>query len=114
MLTLLIWFSAVAFLIYGASCVCTARMAAEFERYGLAKYRIVTGTLQLLGGAGLLLGLIAPLVGLVAAGGLTLQMLLGFGVRLKIRDSLLLASPAFSFMILNGWICYGFYQSLSQ
>lgn len=113
MTTFLIWFSALAFLGYGISCVFTSHMIAEFDRYRLARFRLITGVLQIIGAGGLLAGLIYPLVGLLASGGLALQMLLGFGVRLKIRDSLLLASPSFIFMLINAYLCYGFVNALS-
>ena len=113
MTTFLIWFSALAFLGYGISCVFTSHMVVEFDRYRLARFRVITGVLQIIGAAGLLAGLIYPLAGLLASGGLALQMLLGFGVRLKIRDSLLLASPSFIFMSINAYLCYEFVNALS-
>jgi len=80
-------------------------MKLEFNRFRLSNVqRKITGLLQILGGIFLLLGFINPLIGLVAAGGLTVQMLLGFIVRLRIKDSFILASPSFIFMILNGYL----------
>lgn len=88
-------------------------MAAEFERYRLAKFRALTGTLQILGAIGLLVGLISPAVGLIASTGIAVQMFLGFCVRLKIRDNFIQASPSFIFMWVNGYLAYGFYGTLS-
>lgn len=80
-------------------------MKAEFERFGLNDVqRKITGILQILGGLFLLLGFVSPRLGLIAAGGLTIQMLLGFMVRLKIKDTILLALPSFVFMVLNGYL----------
>ena len=109
----LIWFSALSFLGYGFSCVFSAHMVAEFARYRLAKFRALTGILQILGAIGLLVGLISPLVGLIASAGLAVQMLLGFCVRLKIRDSFVQASPSFIFMWVNAYLAWVFIQILS-
>lgn len=97
-----------SFMAYGASCLTTGHMVREFERYGLPQYRQLTGILQLLGAIGLLAGLWLPLIGAVAAGGLALQMLVGFGVRLKIRDPFLLCIPAFAYLVINTWLCVQF------
>jgi hypothetical protein len=80
-------------------------MKVEFNRFGLNEVqRKITGVLQILGGVFLLLGFASPLIGLIGAGGLTIQMLLGFMVRLKIKDSIILSLPSFVFMILNGYL----------
>lgn len=97
---------------YGMGCVFSARMVAEFQRYKLEKFRVLTGLLQILGATGLLVGLASPLIGMVASAGLAVQMLLGFCVRLKIRDSLLQAIPSFIFMWINAYLCYAFVQIL--
>ncbi len=87
-------------------------MTEEFKRFGLnTPQRKVTGILQVLGGLGLLLGIDYPLIGLIAAGGLSLLMLLGFVVRLKIRDSIRQTLPSFIFIVLNGYL---FWQFLHQ
>jgi len=88
-------------------------MVAEFKRYRLENFRLLTGVLQILGAVGLLIGFLVPIIGFLAAAGLALQMLLGFGVRIKIRDPLLLTAPSFIFMLMNGYLCHSFYQNLS-
>ncbi len=98
-------FCTVSFLGYGFSCLTSEHMVREFERFGLAKFRLLTGTLQLIGGAGLLIGLQLPVVGAIAAGGLALQMLLGFGVRLKIRDRLVFCLPALIYLVITALLC---------
>ena len=80
-------------------------MVQEFERYGLPQFRKLTGVLQLLGASGLLAGLQFPLIGAMAAGGLAFQMLIGFGVRVKIRDSFIRSIPALAYLIFNAWLC---------
>ena len=80
-------------------------MKEEFNRYGLDKFRNLVGSLQLLGGAGLLIGIIWQPILIISSGGLALLMLIGFGVRIKMKDGFLLSLPAFVFMILNMYIC---------
>jgi hypothetical protein len=87
-------------------------MKIEFIRYGLDDKRKLVGTLQLAGALGLILGYVySPLVCLFSALGLCLLMLLGFGVRLKIRDSVLQSTPALFYAVLNGYIALVILQS---
>ena len=104
----------IAFLVYGLCCIFSGHMVVEFERYRLARFRMLTGYLQILGAVGLLVGfLFSPIAGLVAALGLSVQMLLGFGVRLLIRDSLLQCIPSFGFMLINAGLVFGFVNRLT-
>ena len=86
-------------------------MKEEFKRFGLEKAGALTAVLELLGGAGLLIGLKLFPILLVSAGGLTLLMLLGVIVRIKVRDSLWVTMPALFFMLLNASI---FFLSLNN
>lgn len=104
MFTLLSLFCASSFLGYGISCLVTSHMVREFERYGLSKFRLLTGIVQLPGGLGLLAGFRFPLLGALAAGGLALQMLLGLGVRMKIRDPFFRCLAALLYFALNAWL----------
>lgn len=79
-------------------------MKKEFERYGLTKFQKLTGSLEILGALGLLIGLKFKILAIISSGGLSLLMLLGFGVRIKIKDSLIQSFPAFFFMLLNFYI----------
>jgi hypothetical protein len=79
-------------------------MKEEFERYRLDQFRKLIGSLQLLGGLGLLVGFAWHLALIIASGGLSLLMLIGFGVRLKMKDGFLESVPSFIFMLLNGYI----------
>jgi hypothetical protein len=104
----------IAFLGYGLCCVFSTHMVVEFERYRLARFRLITGYLQILGACGLLVGfLLIPAVGLLAALGLSVQMLLGFGVRLRLRDSFLQCLPSFGFMLINTGLVLGFINRLA-
>ena len=84
----------VAFLGYGINCLRSSAMEKEFIRYGLQKFRHLTGTLEILGGLGLLAGLrYYPLL-IFSSSGLCLLMLLGLGVRLRLKDPWLSCLPA--------------------
>lgn len=98
--------SAILFLYYGVTFFTNAGMEEEFRRYELDKFRKLIGCLQLLGGAGLLVGLMWNPALVMASVGLTLLMLIGFGVRVKMKDGLLPSLPSFIFMLLNGYICF--------
>ena len=80
-------------------------MREEFERYDLAKFRNLVGLLQLCGGIGLLVGLVWNPALIIASSGLSLLMLMGFVVRVKMKDGLLESLPSFIFMLINGYIC---------
>ena len=105
--------TAIAFLVYGLCCIFSGHMVVEFERYRLARFRMLTGYLQILGAIGLLVGFLFSPAGLVAALGLSFQMLLGFGVRLLIRDSVLQCIPSFGFMLINAGLVFGFVNRLT-
>jgi len=80
-------------------------MKQEFLRFKLSEtQRKITGFLQIIAGFALLFSFISPLVGVIATAGLTIQMLLGFMVRLKIKDSIMLSLPSFVLMIFNGYL----------
>lgn len=107
LLTLLIWFSSLAFVYFGMSCFYSEFIISEFVRYNLSKYRRATGCLQLLGAVGLLFGLYFNAILVVfASTGLFLLMLAGFIVRLKIRDNFIKSFPAFIFAGLNLYIAF--------
>ena len=93
--------SIVAFAWYGTSALLSGAMVAEFERYGLARLRVLTATLQIVGSLGLLAGhFFRPLL-LLSAGGFTTMMLFALVVRMRIRDPISAMVPAFVLMCLN-------------
>jgi hypothetical protein len=96
--------SAALFLGYGSLVLFSGGMRAEFERFGLARVRRLTGALEVVGGLGLLVGLAIPAVMPIAAGGLALLMLLGVITRLRVRDPLLEIVPAAVLMLLNTFV----------
>ena len=105
LLTVITWFSSLAFIYFGMNCFYSDFIIAEFIRYDLPSYRKLTGILQLLGATGLLIGLyFSPILLLLASIGLCLLMLAGFIVRLKINDNFIQSSPSFIFAALNLFI----------
>ena len=103
---MLILFSATSFLIYGIAYFVSTNMKNEFKRFGLEKFGILTAILELTGAFGLLIGLQNYTILVFASGGLALLMLLGVGVRIKMKDSLLVSLPAFFYFLLNSYILY--------
>ena len=102
--------SGLSFVVYGLSCLQSVTMAQEFDRFGLAQFRVLTGVLEVCGGAGILIGLwYTPLL-LLASAGLTVLMALGVGVRLRIRDSVLQTLPALGFCVVNGYVAVEAWQ----
>ena len=105
LLTVLTWLSGLSFIYFGIGCLISEFIISEFIRYGLAKFRILTGLLQLLGAAGLLIGLYYnPKILLLASIGLCVLMICGFIVRMSISDNFFKCLPSFSFAVLNLFI----------
>jgi hypothetical protein len=95
-----------AFAVYGCLAIFSNHMVDEFERYGLAKFRVLVGILEVLGATGQLVGLFfAPFLVAAASAGLSLLMLLGVATRIRIGDPIPLILPAMILMIINGAIC---------
>ncbi len=112
-LTFLVLFSTLSFLFFGISCFFTEQMRTEFIRYGLSDHLKLTGALQILGALGLGLGYIyLPYLGIVSAAGLSLLMLFGFGVRLRIKDSFIQSAPSIIYALLNAYIAIAILLSL--
>ncbi len=95
-------------------------MKNEFNRFNLSKIGLLVIILEFLGATGLLLGLkfgpepffyfqeVLPvdLILNISSLGLSLLMLCGFIVRLKLRDTIWIALPAVFYMILNAYIFF--------
>ena len=93
---------ALAFFVYGVSCLFSPHMRVEFRRYGLSQFRVMTGVLQVLAAIGLALGIAYPWIGGIAAGGVALQMACGLGVRIRIGDAWHQCFAAAFFMMICG------------
>ena len=96
--------SILLFLYYGLSVLVSNAMVTEFERFGLSRFRKLTGILEVLGSVGLMLGYFVPVLVVAASGGLTLLMILGLATRYRARDSLAEALPAFVLTLMNLYI----------
>lgn len=102
----LLIFSALSFFFFGTSCLVSKKLVSEFERYGIPQYRVLTGWLQLLGAAGIVIGFrYMPLLW-VSTAGLSLLMAFGVGVRIKIRDGILQTLPALFYCVLNALLFF--------
>lgn len=114
-LSIAVLLSSSAFFYYGIDCLSSQKMADEFIRFGIDKpRRILTGYLQLLGSLGLVAGyFFLPDLVFIASAGLTLLMLFGFAVRIKMKDSLLQSLPSLVFVLINLYICVAYYSRIS-
>lgn len=97
--------SIAAFLFYGSACLISAKLVAEFERYRLARWRVLVGCLEIAGALGLLVGQIFPPLKIAASAGLFLLMLCGLWARWRIRDPWYALVPAFVLGVMNLLIC---------
>lgn len=112
--SLITFFSGISFLGYGAALLFSQHMVDEFIRFGFSRQRRLTGYLQLLGALGLLVGYwYTPLIAFISATGLCLMMFFGFGVRLKIRDTVIASSPALLYALLNLYLAVHYAGLLS-
>jgi hypothetical protein len=96
--------SAVLFLGYGVLCLTANGMAAEFERFGLRRYRMLIGALEVLGAVGLVVGQWLPPVLVMSAGGLAVLMVLGVATRIRVGDSAVEMLPAGILGLMNLFI----------
>jgi hypothetical protein len=97
--------SIAAFLFYGSACLISAKLVAEFERYRLARWRVLVGLLEIAGALGLLAGQFFPPLKIAASAGLFLLMLCGLWARWRIRDPWYALVPAFVLGVMNLFIC---------
>jgi uncharacterized membrane protein YphA (DoxX/SURF4 family) len=97
----LILINGLCFLIHGTSCLTTASMRKEFQRYGLSRQRKLVGVLQLIGAAGLLAGLVFRPLAIAGALGLALLMALGVSVRIRCGDHPVQMLPAALYALCN-------------
>jgi hypothetical protein len=102
--------SSTLFLFYGIACLSFEGIKRDFERFGLSRFRTLTGTLEVLGALGLIVGQFWPPLVPLSAGGLALLMFLGVAVRIRVRDSLAQTLPALVLMCVNlfiAWVALG-------
>ena len=96
-----------AFFIYGILCIFTKHMVDEFKEFGLSKYRVMTGILEICGAAGSLIGYFwSSYLYIFSTTGLTLLMFLGVYTRLRINQPWKQSIQAMSLLFLNAFLSY--------
>jgi uncharacterized membrane protein YphA (DoxX/SURF4 family) len=103
---MLLWFSAVSFLLYGIGCFTSPYMKEEFVRYGIPQLRKLIGVLQLLGSLGIIVGFRLEYLQTLSTLGICLLMLFGVITRIVIKDGLKKTLPALFYCLLNGYLCF--------
>jgi len=104
LLTVCVLTSSLSFFAYAISYFIAPKMKEEFKRFGLEKLGLTVIVLEILGALGLLVGLKFNLILLISSLGLSLLMLAGVLVRIKIKDTIWISLPAFFYMVLNGFV----------
>ena len=99
------FFSGISFIFFGLACFYNSLFVNEFYRYGLSEYRTIIGFFQLLGGIGSIIGVFDKKILIISSLGLSVMMLLGVGVRIKINDTFIQTLPALTYLIVNAIIC---------
>ncbi len=102
----LMLFSSVSFFFYGLSCFFNSFMIDEFIRYQIPQFRKLTGWLQLLGSFGIIIGFWMDNLQILSTIGLSLMMLFGIAVRIKIKDNLIKILPAVCYFLLNAYLSF--------
>jgi uncharacterized membrane protein HdeD (DUF308 family) len=105
MRVVLSFFSGISFVFFGLACFYNSLFVNEFYRYGLSEYRTIIGFFQLLGGIGSIIGVFDKRILIISSLGLSVMMLLGVGVRIKINDTFIQTLPALTYLIVNAIIC---------
>ena len=104
LLTVCVLISSLSFFAYAISYFIAPMMKEEFKRFGLEKLGLTVIVLEILGALCLLVGLKFNLILLISSLGLSLLMLAGVLVRIKIKDTIWISLPAFFYMVLNGFV----------
>ena len=105
--TICVFISSLSFLGYGISYFTGTHMKAEFKRFDLERFALLTVILEISGALGLLVGYFfyKPLL-ILSAIGLSVLMFFGVIVRLRLKDSFWITLPALFFMGLNFYIVW--------
>ena len=97
-------FTGISFICYGIALFVSKKMKVEFIRFKLEKYIFLVGSLEILGGFGLLIGIFYNEILIISSLGLSFLMLLGVITRFKVKDNLKQSLPALLFLFLNSYI----------
>ena len=99
------------FLTYGVGCLLANGMAAESKRFGLSQFRRLTGSLEVHGPVGLLVGYKLPVIQLLSASELALLIRLGVATRPRVRDSIRETMPAAVLLPVNVYFAWYAWQT---
>ena len=105
-----VFLSSISFFAYAFSYFNSPHMKKEFKRFGLEKMGLFTIILEILGAAGLLVGLYFHFILIISSLGLALLMFAGVIVRIKMKDSMWVSFPAIFYMVLNSYL---FWESIN-
>tara|TARA_Y100001934_G_C12249257_1_gene724242 strand:- start:58 stop:390 length:333 start_codon:yes stop_codon:yes gene_type:complete len=105
-LTLVVIFTGVSFIIYGYSSFISRRMKSEYARWGYNNQRKIVGSLQLLGGIGLILGLQINVLLITTSFCFIMMMTMAIFIRVKIKDNITDILPAITYLFLSILIFY--------
>ena len=103
-LSFLIIFSAISFMVYGLLSFISKAMQDEIDRWGFSRYKYALGICQLFGGFGLLLGLKWLVMAKISSFLISLMMMSALYVRIQIKDKVIRFIPAIVFLIINVYI----------
>ena len=96
--------SGISFVFFGLACFYSDVFVNEFYRYGLSEYRSCVGFFQLLGGIGCIVGIFDKRILIISSLGLSVMMLMGVAVRIKINDTFIQTLPALLYFTVNAII----------
>ena len=96
--------SGISFIFFGLACFFSNVFINEFNRYGLSEYTKIVGFFQLLGGIGCIIGVLYKRLLIISSLGLSIMMLMGVVVRVKINDTFFQTLPAILYLIINSII----------
>ena len=99
-------FTGISFVVYGINSFISKRMKKEFKRWGLENKRKTIACCQLVGGAGLLMGLASSTILILSSASLVVMMLVAIGVRIKVKDDISDILPAVAYLALSAMILY--------
>ena len=83
-------------------------MKSEFVRFQLQRFIYWVGSLEILGGVGLLIGIFFNPIMILSSLGLSVLMFFGVMTRIRLKDNFVLIVPAFFFLILNSYLFFKF------
>ncbi|SDS34679.1 DoxX family protein [Christiangramia echinicola] len=79
-------------------------MKEEFERFGLKNFASIIIISEIIGAIGLLFGLVYNTLLIISSLGFSVLMLAGLVIRIKLKDNIWIALPAFLLLVLNAYI----------